>query len=76
MKQELIKWLWQMLDFILLLDPVIKYPFGIKNMNVSDERLAMVFKLKGGVFLGGEDNNPKHVSLPLCEKLKNKESIV
>ena len=56
--------------FYTFADPVIKYPFGIKNMEVTDKRLQWFLSLKGGVFLGGEDNNPKHVSLPSMRKAK------
>ena len=48
----------------------IKYPFGIKNMDVSDDRLKWFLSLKGGVLLGGKDNNPKHHSLPSMRKAK------
>ncbi|MDB9909602.1 hypothetical protein OAD45_04290 [Gammaproteobacteria bacterium] len=56
--------------FYTFINPAIKYPFGIKNMDVSDERLQWFLSLKGGVFLGGEDNNPKHSSLPSMRKAK------
>jgi hypothetical protein len=56
--------------FYTFANPAIKYPFGIKNMDVSDERLQWFLSLKGGVFLGGEDNNPKHSSLPVMRKAK------
>ena len=56
--------------FYTFANPAIKYPFGIKNMDVSDERLQWFLSLKGGVFLGGEDNNSKHSSLPVMRKAK------
>ena len=56
--------------FYTFVNPAIKYPFGTKNMDVSDERLKWFLSLKGGVFLGGEDNNPKHSSLPSMRKAK------
>jgi pimeloyl-ACP methyl ester carboxylesterase len=56
--------------FYTFANPAIKYPFGIKNMDVSDHRLKWFLSLKGGVFLGGEDNNPKHRSLPSMRKAK------
>jgi len=56
--------------FYTFVNPVIKYPFGIKNMDVTDERLQWFLSLKGGVFLGGEDNNSKHRSLPSMRKAK------
>ena len=56
--------------FYTFVNPVIKYPFGTKNMDVSDERLKWFLSLKGGVFLGGEDKDPKHSSLPVMRKAK------
>ena len=56
--------------FYTFANPAIKYPFGIKNMNVSDNRLKWFLSLKGGVFLGGEDDNPNHSSLPSMRKAK------
>jgi hypothetical protein len=56
--------------FYTFANPVIKYPFGIKDMDVSDERLLWLLSLKGGVFLGGEDNNPKDRSSPSMRKAK------
>ena len=56
--------------FYTFVNSVIKYPFGIKNMDVSDERLQWFLSLKAGVFLGGEDNDPKHSSLPIMRKAK------
>ena len=56
--------------FYTFVNPAIKYPFGIKNMDVSDERLQWFLSLKAGVFLGGEDNDPKHSSLPIMRKAK------
>mgnify|MGYP003324404690 FL=1 len=56
--------------FYTFANPAINYPFGIKNMNVSDNRLKWFLSLKGGVFLGGEDNNPNHSSLPSMRKAK------
>ena len=56
--------------FYTFANPAIKYPFGIKNMDVSDERLQWFLSLKGGVFLVGVDNNPKHSSLPVMRKAK------
>jgi pimeloyl-ACP methyl ester carboxylesterase len=56
--------------FYTFADDQISYPFGIKNMNVSNERLEWVFRLKGGVFLGDADNDPKHHSLPSMRKAK------
>lgn len=56
--------------FYTFVNPIIKYPFGIKNMDVSDERLQWFLSLKGGVFLGGEDNDSKHSSLPVMRKAK------
>ena len=38
--------------FYTFVDDQIPYPFGIKNMNVSAERLEWFLRLKGGVFLG------------------------
>ena len=56
--------------FYTFVNSAIKYPFGIKNMDVTDDRLQWFLSLKGGVFLGGEDNNPKHISLPSMRKAK------
>ena len=51
-------------------DDQIPYPFGIKNMNVSDERLAWFLRLKGGVFLGAADTDPRHHSLLSSRKAR------
>jgi pimeloyl-ACP methyl ester carboxylesterase len=56
--------------FYTFIDDQISYPFGIKNMNVSSERLEWVLRLKGGVFLGDADNDPKHHSLPSMRNAK------
>jgi len=56
--------------FYTFADDQISYPFGIKNMNVSNERLEWFLRLKGGVFLGDADNDPKHHSLPSMRKAK------
>ena len=56
--------------FYTFADDQISYPFGIKNMNVSNERLEWFLRLKGGVFLGDADNDPKHHSLPTMRKAK------
>ena len=56
--------------FYTFIDDQISYPFGIKNMNVSNERIEWFLRLKGGVFLGDADNDPKHKSLPSMRKAK------
>ncbi|MDC3271643.1 hypothetical protein OAU58_01440 [Gammaproteobacteria bacterium] len=56
--------------FYTFLDRQSSYPFGIKNMNVSDERIEWFLRLKGGVFLGDADNDPAHRSLPSMRKAK------
>ena len=56
--------------FYTFVDDQISYPFGIKNMNVSNERIEWFLRLKGGVFLGDADNDPKHQSLPTMRKAK------
>ena len=56
--------------FYTFVDDRISYPFGIKNMNVSNERLEWFLRLKGGIFLGDADNDPKHHSLPLMRKAR------
>ena len=56
--------------FYTFVDDQIPYPFGIKNMNVSSEKLEWFLRLKGGVFLGDADNDPKHHSLPAMRKAK------
>ena len=56
--------------FYTFVDDQTPYPFGIKNMNVSAERLEWFLRLKGGVFLGDADNDPKHHSLPAMRKAK------
>jgi len=56
--------------FYTFADPSIPFPFGIKNMNVSDDRLKWLLSLKGGLFLGDLDNDPKHKSLPSMRKAK------
>ena len=54
--------------FYTFVDRQTSYPFGIKNMNVSDERIEWLLRLKGGVFLGDADNDPAHHSLPSMRK--------
>ena len=39
-------------------------------MNVSNERIKWFLNLKGGIFLGDADNDPKHHSLPAMRKAK------
>jgi pimeloyl-ACP methyl ester carboxylesterase len=56
--------------FYTFVDRQSPYPFGIKNMNVSDERIEWFLRLKGGVFLGDSDNDPAHRSLPSMRKAK------
>lgn len=56
--------------FYTFVDRQTSYPFGIKNMNVSDERIEWLLRLKGGVFLGDADNDPAHHSLPSMRKAK------
>jgi len=56
--------------FYTFVDDQISYPFGIKNMNVSNERIEWFLRLKGGIFLGDADNDPKHRSLPSMRKAK------
>ena len=56
--------------FYTFLDRQSSFPFGIKNMNVSDERIEWFLRLKGGVFLGDADNDPAHRSLPSMRKAK------
>jgi pimeloyl-ACP methyl ester carboxylesterase len=56
--------------FYTFADAQIAYPFGIKNMDVSNERLEWFLRLKGGVFLGDADNDPNHHSLPSMRKAK------
>ena len=56
--------------FYTFVDRQSPYPFGIKNMNVSDERIEWFLRLKGGVFLGDADNDPAHRSLPSMRKAK------
>ncbi|KRP15363.1 MAG: hypothetical protein ABS13_07950, partial [SAR86 cluster bacterium BACL1 MAG-121128-bin56] len=56
--------------FYTFADSSISFPFGIKNMNVSDDRLKWFLSLKGGLFLGDMDNDPKHKSLPSMRKAK------
>jgi len=56
--------------FYTFVDDQISYPFGIKDMNVSNERIEWFLRLKGGIFLGDADNDPKHKSLPSMRKAK------
>jgi pimeloyl-ACP methyl ester carboxylesterase len=56
--------------FYTFVDRQSPYPFGIKNMNVSEERIEWFLRLKGGVFLGDADNDPAHRSLPSMRKAK------
>ena len=57
--------------FYTFLDRQSSYPFGIKNMNVSNERIEWFLRLKGGVFLGNADNDPAHRPLPARRNAKN-----
>jgi len=56
--------------FYTFVDASIRFPFGIKNMNVSQDRLQWLLNLKGGMFLGALDNDPKHKSLPSMRKAR------
>ena len=56
--------------FYTFLNTAAQYPFGIKNMNVSEDRLKWFLSLKGGIFLGDQDNNPRHKGLPNMRKAK------
>jgi len=57
-------------EFYTFLNTAAQYPFGIKNMNVSEDRLKWFLSLKGGIFLGDQDNNPRHKGLPNMRKAK------
>ena len=57
-------------EFYTFLNAAAQYPFGIKNMNVSEDRLKWFLSLKGGIFLGDQDNNPRHKGLPNMRKAK------
>ena len=57
-------------DFYTFIDDNISYPFGIKNIDISDARLEWFFRLKAGIFLGEADNNPKDNSLPRMRKAR------
>ena len=56
--------------FYTFADPSISFPYGIKGMNVSDQRLEWVLRLKGAILLGDQDNDPKHHSLPSTRKAR------
>ncbi len=56
--------------FYTFVNNKISFPYGIKDMNISDERISWFLRLKGGVFLGDADNDPKHDSLPLMRKAR------
>ena len=56
--------------FYTFANPALSYPFGIKGTPVSHERIEWFLALKGGVFLGDQDNDPKHHSLPSMRKAK------
>ena len=56
--------------FYTFANQTIGFPFGIKNMNVSNERIKWFLNLKGGIFLGDADNDAKHHSLPAMRKAK------
>ena len=56
--------------FYTFANQAISFPFGIKNMNVSSERIRWFLNLKGGIYLGDADNDPKHHSLPAMRKAK------
>ena len=41
----------------------INYPYGVKDMPISEDRLKWFLSLKGAVMLGDEDTNPNNGSL-------------
>ncbi|MBD62631.1 MAG: hypothetical protein CMD68_00935 [Gammaproteobacteria bacterium] len=57
-------------DFYTFIDDNISYPFGIKNIDISDTRLEWFLRLKAGIFLGEADNNSKDKSLSKIRKAR------
>ena len=56
--------------FYTFADDLIKYPFGIKGMRVSDDRLEWFLRLKAGVFLADQDNDLRQSNLPSMRKAR------
>ena len=56
--------------FYTFLNDRIGFPFGIKGMGVSEERLRWVFSLKGAILLGSQDSDSKHPGLPSMRKAR------
>ena len=56
--------------FYTFVDDSKKYPFGIKGMRVSDDRLEWFLRLKAGVFLTDQDNDPRQSNLPSMRKVR------
>lgn len=49
--------------FYTFLDPSIPYPFGIKDININEERLATFLWQKNAILLGDQDIDSQHQSL-------------
>ena len=56
--------------FYTFVDDSKKYPFGIKGMRVSDDRLEWFLRLKAGVFLADQDNDLRQSNLPSMRKAR------
>jgi pimeloyl-ACP methyl ester carboxylesterase len=56
--------------FYTFLDPDIPYPFGIKNLNISDEQLEAFLWKKNAILLGDQDTDPRHRSLNRTKQAK------
>ena len=56
--------------FYTFLDPDIPYPFGIKNLNISDEQLSAFLWKKNAILLGDQDTDPRHRSLNRTREAK------
>ena len=57
--------------FYTFVDDQIDFPFGTKNMNLSNQRIEWFMRLKGGVFLS--DNNIKKMDRTLIKTRKAKK---
>jgi hypothetical protein len=57
--------------FYTFVDDQVDFPFGTKNMNLSNQRIEWFMRLKGGVFLS--DNNIKKIDRTLIKTRKAKK---
>ena len=57
--------------FYTFIDDQIAFPFGTKNMNISNQRIEWFMRLKGGVFLS--DTSIKKIDSTLIKTRKAKK---